>query len=97
MSYITTEFYLEDYGGIPPLDPESLKKEIKRASETIDMLTGNVLKLKPDYLEKAHPFVKKQVELATASMVEFYIINGGHQSQLLNQMSDVRVGSFNYS
>lgn len=97
MSYIDADYYIKDYQGETPVDPESLPKLIKRASEVIDQITGYKLKISGDF-EDLYPFIKHNVELATAKQVEYFIVNGGYE--LFVQKDDVQsanVGSFSYS
>ena len=95
MSYITPEYYNETYQGVNAGD--ELEKYISRASDLIDQITGYKLKDKP--FEEQPQFVKEQVEKATATQVEFYVIQGGdvEVNAGQNDIQNVGIGSLNYS
>lgn len=92
MGYITPEYYIDTYKGIDAGD--ELEKYIERASDLIDQ----AINYKIDDVETIHPFIKKQVEKATAAQVEFYVLQGGDvEVNAGDDMSTVGIGSFNYS
>ncbi|UZT28565.1 hypothetical protein vBBceSLY5_0010 [Bacillus phage vB_BceS_LY5] len=73
MVYITPEYYMIDYMGVPVPDGE-LPRLIKRASEQIDMLTHYRI---PSYgFNKFSEFIQGQIKKATAAQVEFLNTNG---------------------
>jgi hypothetical protein len=97
MSYITREYYEDTYMGKQPSSPEELDKLILRASDVIDVLTYNRIKKGDVVLAEVHPFIKSQVELATAQMVEYYVLSGGYETTIDVGAQSVGIGSFNYS
>lgn len=96
MPYITSDYYLNDYKGKTPNDPNDLSRLIERASEVIDNLTKFKLKFDNNLLT-SHNIIQSQVEKATAAMVEFYIVNGGYEATLESNLEQVNIGSFSYT
>jgi hypothetical protein len=95
MPYITTSYYKTEYKGIPIEDTQELDRYILRASDVIDKLTAYRIAKGEVDLESSHPFIKTQVQKATAAMTEFYVENGYSTNQ--NFAQSVGIGSFNYS
>lgn len=96
MPYITMDYYIDEYKGINTNEPKALIRAIQRASDTIDGITNYSLVGKD--LDKLNPFIKKQVELATSMLTEYYIANGGYESFIESgEANNVSIGSFNYS
>jgi hypothetical protein len=95
MPYITTNYYKVEYKGIPIEDTQELDRYILRASEVIDKITAYRIAKGEVNLETSHPFIKAQVEKATAAMVEYYVENGYSTNQ--SNAQSVGIGSFNYS
>ena len=95
MGYITSEYYNQTYQGVDAGD--ELEKYISRASDLIDQMTGYKLKEKP--FEEQPQFIREQVKKATATQIEFYIIQGGdvEVNAGQNDFQNVGIGSFNYS
>lgn len=92
MDYIDKDYYETEYMG-EDAGPE-LDKYIKRASDAIDQVTGYKIK---DF-DSLAPFVQDQVKKATASQVEYYVIQDG-DAEINAGMSDlgrVSIGSFSY-
>lgn len=97
MPYITSDYYLTDYGGAPSDGSINLESTIKRASDVIDSLTGFKLKLSPISFELQHPFIQDNVKKATAAMVEYYILKGGYELTISGEEDNVKIGAFSYS
>jgi hypothetical protein len=95
LPYITSSYYKDEYKGIPMDDTLELDRYILRASEVIDKLTAYRIAKGEVNLETSHPFIKTQVEKATAAMTEYYVENGYSTNQSTAQ--SVGLGSFNYS
>lgn len=73
MDYITEDYYINDYMGVP-VDLTELPRLIKRASEQIDFLTHYRI---PNYgFNNFTPFIQEQIKKATAAQVEFLSTNG---------------------
>lgn len=94
MGYITPEYYTTDYKGLDAGD--ELEKFILRASDAIDQVTDYKLKQKP--FEEWPIFLQEQVKKATATQVEFYVVQGGDAEVNAgqNDVQNVRIGSFQY-
>lgn len=94
MGYITPEYYNDTYNGLDA--GNELEKFIQRASDAIDQVTGYKLKQKP--FEEWPEFIQGQVKKATATQVEFYVIQGGDAEVNAgqNDIQNVRIGSFQY-
>jgi flagellar hook assembly protein FlgD len=97
MPYITSVYYNDTFKGKPASSPEELDRMILRASDVIDSLTFNRIAKGEVNLETGHPFVKAQVEKATAAMVEYYVISGGYDATIDTGAQSLGLGSFNYS
>ena len=97
MLYIDQAYYDDDYQGVPVYSGQDINRLIKRASETIDKLTGYKLVKNEVVLADTHIFIQDMIKRATAKMVEFYIINGGYEAVNEINASSVGLGSFNYS
>lgn len=97
MPYITREYYDNTYKGKPASSPEELDRLISRASDSIDILTYHRIAKGEVDLETSHPFIKSQVEKATAALVEYYVVIGGYESTIDTGEQSVGLGSFNYS
>lgn len=96
MPYIDSDYYLNSYKGKPYSDPDELARAIERASDAIDMVTMNKLNI-DESLITSHLFIEAQVKKATASIVEFYKVNGGYETTIESNESQVKLGSFSYS
>lgn len=72
MPYIDEAYYTEEYMGIP-VDADDLPRFIRRASETVDMVTKYGIK----NFESQPQFIQDQVKKATAAQVEFFESLGG--------------------
>lgn len=98
MAYITSEYYSNEYKGKYPNNPEELLSTIKRASENIDNITGYKLKMDNVDFDKLNPFIKQQVEIATAKLTEYYILNGGYETFIeKDDIASAYLGSFSYN
>lgn len=95
MPYIDVDYYINEYEGRQPLDPNDLNKLIKRASDMIDMLTGFALTRKD--FKFMNEVIETYVKKATAALVEYYIVNGGYDATLQNSLDNVSLGAFKYS
>ncbi|MGM0816044.1 MAG: hypothetical protein ACQEUO_11000 [Bacillota bacterium] len=97
MTYITPDYYNNDYMGAPAPTDKDLNRYIKRASDVIDQVTG--YKLYGDKFDKLPDVIKDIVRKATAAQVEFYVVKGGDAALNAgeNSMDSVSVGSFSYS
>lgn len=95
MPYIDSEYYSNDFGGITPKDPETLDKDIKKASDMVDFLVG----YKITDLQLMHSDIQRMVKLATAKMTEFYVMNGGYEKTITSngKVQQAAIGSFNYT
>lgn len=93
MAYIDVQYYRETYLGVSE-STDTLIRLCKRASETIDILTGyrvtqmNIIKLAP--------FVQEQIKKATAAQVEYLIVNGESNGMGSSQLGQVTAGNFSY-
>ncbi|MFC4075225.1 hypothetical protein [Salinithrix halophila] len=95
--YITPDYYENDYRGAMPPDPADLSRYIKRASDTVDQVTGFKM-YKEDF--STLPIVMQDlVKKATAAQVEFYVVQGGDAdiNAGTDNLQSVTVGSFSYS
>lgn len=95
MPYINSDYYQNKHKGVMPSNSEDLVRNIEKASDAIDILTK--FKVKNNFETATIPFIKEQVEKATASLTEYYILNGGYESFVQDDISSAGVGSFNYS
>jgi hypothetical protein len=93
--YIDLAYYRTDYLGIPVLDDTELTQLIKRASQTVDMLTGYVIAV--DGFETYPQFVQDQIKLAVASQVEFLKTFGVTSSSFSSEPTNVSIGKFSYA
>lgn len=97
MPYIDTTYYKETYKGRTfNIENKELEINIRRASDTIDILTGFKLKDGSIDIEKVHSFIRENVKKATAALTEHYILNGGYDSLADTSMSSVNIGGFSY-
>lgn len=92
MGYITSEYYNNTFKGADA--GEELEVLIERASDTIDFLTGHKL-VDKDFETEVAEFLKQQVKKATASQVEYYVLNGG-LGALEEDAEQVSLGNFSY-
>lgn len=97
MVYITSDYYENEYKGKPAPSIEELERNILRASEVIDQITNFRIATGAVNLETSHPFIKQQVEKATAAMTEYYILNGGYETFIETNVQSAGLGSFNYT
>lgn len=93
MPYIDVVYYRDSFKGKMPNDLSTIDRELMRASDQIDILIGH----KKVDMETTHPFIKQQVEKATASLAEYYIINGGYDVFIESQPVNVSLEGFSYS
>lgn len=93
MPYIDNNYYVIEYEGTP-VDVGSFYRLVKRATETIDILTK--YKLTGVDIESLPPFIKKQIKKATAAQVEYLITNGESISMGGGSFSQVSAGNFTY-
>lgn len=91
MPYIDFDYYTNTYLG-SPVDEDSFPRLAQRASEVVDSVTQYRIK----DIDKLPTFVQDQVKKATAAQVEFYQVNGGYESLIEEDFSNVRLGNFNY-
>lgn len=92
--YIDATYYNDTYKGADA--GTELDKYIDRASDLIDQVTKYVL---VNYgFSNLATFIQNQVKKATASQVEFYVLNGGDQeiNASTSDLNSVSVGSFSY-
>jgi hypothetical protein len=94
MAYIDLAYYRSEYMGIPILDDDELTSLIKRASVTVDGLTGYAVKV--EGLESFPQFVQDQFKLAVASQVEFLKTFGVTSSAFTSSPQNVSIGKFSY-
>jgi hypothetical protein len=99
MSYITPEYYENEYQGSQPADAADLQRFINRASDIVDQMTDYRLFGKEDWKEGLSELQIALVEKATAAQVEFYVMNGGDAevNAGTSDMQSVAIGSFSYS
>ena len=94
MAYIDLAYYRTEYMGIPVEDDNELTRLIKRASDTIDNLTGYAIKTTG--IESFPQFAQDQIKLAVASQVEFLKTFGVTSSSFSSEPSNVSIGKFSY-
>lgn len=93
MPYITSEYYINDYEGVP-VNGDAFNRLAKRASEIIDKLTEYQIKMKG--FDSFIDFDKSQIKKATAAQVEYLVSNGEHLAQGAGEFGQVRAGNFSY-
>jgi len=94
MGYITAEYYNDTFMGSDAGD--NIHRLIDIASDTLDHVTGYKLQgkdLETDY----NDFIVEQVKKATASQVEYLVLNGGVESLHSGEYSQVSLGNFSYN
>ena len=72
MSYIDLAYYKTDYLGIDPGDDTELTRYIVRASDFVDLLTGNTI----TDIDDLYTIQIKCIKKATAAFTEFFVVNG---------------------
>ena len=90
MAYIDLEYYREEYVGLEVADDATLTRLINRASRDIDLITQGRI----GELSEQPVLVQKNVKLATASQVEFLLLNGETASTVSQGSSKFRLGSY---
>lgn len=96
MPYITTDYYLNEYGGTPATETQNLNKLVREASDNVEILIGS--KVRQDNIEASHEAIRGQIKKATAKLVEHYIENKVFDTDDDGDIySSVGIGSFNYS
>ena len=98
MPYIDIDFYLNEYYGAYEGDPSGFPRIAQKATDIIDALTNHQI---PRYggLDRYAPFIQRQVKLATAAQVEYFVAMGGWEEVVnsqLDSLGSVRLGNFNY-
>lgn len=92
MAYIDADYYNNEYKGTPVSDTTLLDRLINRASDQIDHIIN--YKLEGVDFDKLAPFIKKQVQKATAAQVEFLAINGETSATVSEGGGGFSVGSY---
>ncbi|PFW97403.1 hypothetical protein COL32_26400 [Bacillus pseudomycoides] len=92
MAYIDADYYNNEYKGTPVADGWLLGRLIARASDQIDHIIN--YKLEGVDFDKLAPFIKKQVQKATAAQVEFLAINGETSATVSEGGGGFSVGSY---
>ncbi|PEE42795.1 hypothetical protein [Bacillus pseudomycoides] len=92
MAYIDVDYYNNEYKGTPVADGWLLGRLIARASDQIDHIIN--YKLEGVDFDKLAPFIKKQVQKATAAQVEFLAINGETSATVSEGGGGFSVGSY---
>lgn len=97
MPYIDKEFYENTYLGEPIEDENTFNRYAQRASEVIDMITGDKLKQDPSLL--LNYYIANQVKLATSAQTEYFAQKGGYFTSMSGEGEphSVSIGSFNYT
>lgn len=90
MAYIDLEYYREDYVGLEVADDATLTRLINRASRDIDLITQNRI----GELSEQPALVQKNVKLATASQVEFLLLNGETASTVSQGSGKFKLGQY---
>lgn len=90
MAYIDLEYYREEYVGLEVADDATLTRLINRASRDIDLLTQGRI----GELSEQPALVQKNVKLATASQVEFLLLNGETASTVSQGSGKFKLGSY---
>ena len=91
MGYITLDYYKTDYLGIDPDDDTELARYIARASDFVDLLTGNRITDLTTY----PALIQKCIKKATASFTEYFVVNGDVFSE--DQASSEKIGQWSVS
>ncbi|QKS71664.1 hypothetical protein FLK61_33825 [Paenalkalicoccus suaedae] len=89
MPYIDADYYNDEFMGTP-VDEADLPRFIRRASDTIDMVTRYKIKDFDTLTDLQKSLVKK----AVASQVEYIEIAGGVEELLGDNLQSVTVGKF---
>lgn len=97
MPYIDAVYYLGDFKGVEEKTIDDLERTIVKASNTIDVLIGFKFSDGTMDWNTAHDFFKNQIKLATATLVEYYILNGGYDATKQSNIASASVGSFSYT
>lgn len=100
MPYIDQVYYSDNYYGKMPKSPSELPRLISRAEDIIDSITGGKSNEVMSMVDPVGAYSQMQTAIrkATCVQVEHFVINGGYdKSQKTSSMSNVRLGSFNYS
>jgi hypothetical protein len=97
MPYVDKEFYDNTYLGEPIEDEKAFNRYAQRASEVIDMITGDKLKRDPSLL--LNDYIANQVKLATSAQTEYFALKGGYFTSMSGEGEphSVSIGSFNYT
>lgn len=95
MSYITVDYYQNEYQGITVADIPTLEKLITRASNQIDILIQ--YKLQGRDFNALPSFIVQNVMLATASQVEYLATNGETAASVLSGSDSFRIGNYSES
>ncbi|HWI50262.1 MAG TPA: hypothetical protein VNU45_18795 [Rummeliibacillus sp.] len=93
MPYIDLAYYLDDYKGKPITDQNELDRNIQRASEYVDMITNYQI----GDITKQPTFIVGQIKKAAAFLTEYFIINGGYDTQLQDNVNSISIDDFSYS
>jgi hypothetical protein len=95
MPYIDVDYYNKEYKGTLVSDAALLERLITRASDQIDHIIN--YKLEGVDFDKLAPFIKKQVQKATAAQVEFLAINGETSATVSEGGGGLSVGAYSES
>lgn len=94
MGYINEDYYTNDYGGTEVSD--DIDTLIERASEIIDIITGNGIARCGGFELLPSDFIKARVKLATAAQVDYLDRNGGLSSLDSSTPVQMTLGGFSY-
>lgn len=94
MSYITKEYYENEYKGTPIQDGETFDRLAARATDIVDMLTN--FYLLGSELSKWPALIQGQIKKATAAQVEYLLTHGEDKAMGAGDYGQVSAGNFSY-
>lgn len=95
MPYIDEAYYRDVYKGVV-VDTSIFPKLEARASDVIDQITSHKIAMSTNKLADYPVFIQEQVKKATASQVEYLLLNGGESAVHGGSPSSVNIGNFSY-
>lgn len=94
MSYITQEYYLNDFHG-EPVDDADFPGLCLRAEEIVEEMT--MYRLTPTMFLVLQEEVKERVKSAVCAQIEYLDANGGSDLDNGGDLQSAGLGKFNYS
>lgn len=97
VAYVDKDYFVTAYlGDIATTSDADFNRLSARASDVVDSLTMHKIPLKGG-IEEFVPFIQNQVKMAVSSQIDYYILNGGYDSLITDNLATVSVGKFSYS